>query len=69
MIDQATTVMCECTLMVLILIRFLVSTIYTYCFYYADKSSWIILHDFKWIAFRGGILIFCYKTLVFFACE
>ena len=67
MIVQATTVMCECTLMVLIFIRFLVSTIYTYCFYYADKSSRIILHDFKGVEFRDGILIFCYKTLVIFS--
>ena len=68
MIVQATTVMCECTLMVLIFIRFLVSTIYnTYCFYYADKSSRIILHDFREVAFRDGILIFCYKTLLFFS--
>ena len=37
MIVQATTVMCECTLMVLIFISFLVSTIYTYWFYYAER--------------------------------
>ena len=68
MIVQATTVMCECTLMVLIfIIRFLVSTIYTYCFNYADKSSRIILHDFKGVEFRDGILIFSYKTIVFFS--
>ena len=71
MIVQATTVMCECTLMVLIFIRFLVLTIYTYCFYYADKSSKIILHDFKGVALRDGILIFLLQNIsfLFFACE